>query len=138
MNAVLVQLLLVVVENMKGLGGAVNMTYSCDGCAIRTATFESSAVSSFRKLNIMKSLQVAFICAGCTYAQYQKVLENSFGIHVANNATFYRTLQEMYPIVKIYILGILCFQRSYKTSKLFTTQCNIWSGNRLKLKRYIN
>ena len=48
----------------------------------------------------MKSLQVAFICAGCTYAQYQKVLENSFGIHVANNATFYRTLQEMYPIAK--------------------------------------
>ena len=81
---------------LKGLGGAVNMTYSCDGCSNRTATFESSAVSSSRKLNIMKSLQVAFICAGCTY---QKVLENSFGIHVANNATFYRTLQEMYPII---------------------------------------
>ena len=73
------------------------MTYSCDGCANRTAMFESSATTSSGKLNIMKAMQVAFICAGCTYAQY---LENLFGIHVASNFSFYKTLQEMYPVVK--------------------------------------
>ena len=57
----------------RGLGGAVTVRYSCDGCGLKGATFEahSKCETLLAGSNtITVSLQVAFIIAGCTRATH--------------------------------------------------------------------
>ena len=46
------------------------------------------------------ALQVAFIVAACSYAQYEKVLAHTLGMPVVSARQFYTTLELMYPHVK--------------------------------------
>ena len=59
----------------RGLGGAVTVRYSCDGCGLKGATFEAhskceTVLAGSNTISV--SLQVAFIIAGCTHATYCK------------------------------------------------------------------
>ena len=58
---------------LKGLGGAVNMTYECSGCDNTSVIFESSVTALSGKPVIMKAMQVASICAGLTYTHYLNI-----------------------------------------------------------------
>ena len=67
----------------RGLGGAVTVRYSCDGCGLKGATFEAHSkcetmLASSNTISV--SLQVAFIIAGCTHTTYYKALSHSLGI----------------------------------------------------------
>ena len=67
----------------RGLGGAVTVRYSCDGCGLKGATFEAhskceTVLAGSNTISV--SLQVAFIIAGCTHATYCKALNHSLGI----------------------------------------------------------
>ena len=87
---------------LKGLGGAVDIDYDCTGCAERRLTFNSSALCEASGQNVVRlALQVAFIAAGCSYAQYEKVLAHTLGMPVVSAHQFYTTLELMYPHVKI-------------------------------------
>ena len=55
----------------RGLGGAVTVRYSCDGCGLKGATFEAhskceTVLAGSNTISV--SLQVAFIIAVCTHA----------------------------------------------------------------------
>ena len=64
----------------RGLGGAVTVRYSCDGCGLKGATFEAhskceTVLAGSNTISV--SLQVAFIIAGCTRTTYYKTLSHS-------------------------------------------------------------
>ena len=109
------------------LGGAVIMSYNCSECDNRPATFESTGIALSGEPIIMKAMQVASICAGLTYAQYRKFLENSFGIHTASSATFSKTLKEMYPVVKS-MLDDICNEAKTEMKGVDTSELGSW-GN---------
>ena len=59
-----------------GLGGAVTVRYSCDGCGLKGATFEAhskceTVLAGSNTISV--SLQVAFIIAGCTHTTYSTI-----------------------------------------------------------------
>ena len=87
----------------RGLGGAITVRYSCDGCCLKGATFEAhskcKAVLAHSN-TISVSLQVAFIIAGSTHATYCKTLGHSLGIHAVSAPTFMCTIRAMHSIVE--------------------------------------
>lgn len=52
------------------MGGAVTITYMCDGCLDRLVFQTSSTNTQVAKTDIQLAAQVAFITAGCTYTYY--------------------------------------------------------------------
>ncbi len=85
---------------LVGLGGAVDIAYSCTGCLQRQLTFNSSIQhEASGQTAIGLALQVAFIAAGCNHAQYKKVLAHTFGMYAVSSTQFYSTLRMMYPHV---------------------------------------
>ena len=87
----------------RGLGGAVTVRYSCDGCGLKGATFEAhskceTVLAGSNTISV--SLQVAFIIAGCTHATYCKALSHSLGIDAVSAPTFMCTIRAMHSIVE--------------------------------------
>ena len=75
-----------------GLGGALSITYACNGCANQWALFETSSKYELDcATEISVAAQVAFIIAGCTHMTYYKVLKHALGIEAAGTAeAFFR------------------------------------------------
>ena len=58
-----------------GLGGALSITYICDGCQLQRAEFKTSSVCKLINTSeISVCVQTAFIIAGCTHATYCSML----------------------------------------------------------------
>ena len=84
-----------------GLGGALSITYACNGCANQWALFETSSKYELDcATEISVAAQVAFIIAGCTHMTYYKVLKHALGIEAVSWPMFDSTIKRMYPIVK--------------------------------------
>ena len=87
-----------------GLGGALEVDIFCSGCDQRFEYASSPRIqplpSTMPTPAVSLAMQVAFICAGCTHAQYHKVLGLGLGMKKMSSATFQRTLKLMYPVVK--------------------------------------
>ena len=73
---------------MVGFGGTVRINYDCTGCIERRLTFNSSAVTAHGQPDLSLALQVGFVAAGCSYAEYRKVLAQALGIHVVSFPQF--------------------------------------------------
>ena len=82
-----------------GLGGAISITYACNGCASQWALFKTSKYELGCATEISIAVQVAFIIAGCTHVTYYKVLKHALGIEGVS-WPFDSTIKRMYPIVK--------------------------------------
>ena len=87
----------------RGLGGAITVRYSCDGCGLKGATFEAhskceTVLAGSNTISV--SLQVAFIIVGCTHATYCKALSHSLGIDAVSAPTFMCTIRAMHSIVE--------------------------------------
>ena len=64
--------------NLTGLEGAGNIDYDCTGCLECWLSFSSSALCEASGQNVVcLALLVAFIAAGCSYTQYEKVLAHT-------------------------------------------------------------
>ena len=65
-----------------GLGGSINICYTCSGCVMKYAQLEASSkydgVGSMTEIGM--AVQVAFIIAGCTHTTYFKTDDVSRGI----------------------------------------------------------
>ena len=81
-----------------GLGGALCITYVCDGCQFQRAEFKASSVCKL--INASECVQTAFIIAGCTHATYYKVLQHALGIEAVSMDVFMHTIRLMFPVVK--------------------------------------
>ena len=85
---------------MAGFGGTVRINYDCTGCIERRLTFDSSAVTAHDQPDLSLALQIGFVVAGCSYAQYHKVLAEALGMYAVSFGQFYKTLKILHPIVE--------------------------------------
>ena len=110
-----------------GLGGALNITYVCDGCQLRGANFTTCALSKLiNHSEISLCIQVAFIIAGCTHATYYKTLQHSLGIAAVGMHVFLRTIELMFPIVKK-MLDELCETAKQEMRDMGAEQLGSWA-----------
>ena len=78
--------------NSSGLGGTISLSYAYSVCAVKGAVFKASVKYPLGNMsNVSRSLQVAFILAGCTHATYYKTLRHALGIKAVNERVFNRT-----------------------------------------------
>ena len=94
----------------SGLGGALSITFVCNGCALKWAKFDTCAhykLSSGSTSAISVFVQVAFILAGSTHATYYKTLQHALGMKTVSKRAFLRTIERMHPVVKA-MLDELC------------------------------
>ena len=85
---------------MAGFGGTVRIQYDCTGCIERRLTLDSSTVTAHDQPDLSLALQIGFIVAGCSYAQYSKVLAHALGMRAVSFLQFYKTLKILHPIVE--------------------------------------
>ena len=88
----------------KGLGGAIKVFFVCNGCWVRTASFNSSlnyeGPSSACVVGF--ALQVAFFISGRTYADYNRAVNMCLGMSGVSPTTFYQTIKYVYePVLDI-------------------------------------
>ena len=79
-----------------GLGGAVSIGYTCNGCVSQTTLLETSAkyeLTSISEISI--AVQVAFIVVGCTY---YKTLKPALGIDAVEWHQFQSTIALLWLI----------------------------------------
>ena len=113
-------------KKAQGLGGAIEVTYQCSGCEARSLTFSTVVVGEISEQPLLSiSLQVAFICAGCTHANYTKVLEKALGMCTVNEKEFYHTLELMYPYTKE-ILDGMCEEAKAEMRAMDPKQLGSW------------
>ena len=74
----------------RGLGGALSVTFACNGCASQWALFDTCAkdqLSTGYTSDISVCVQVAFILAGSTHTTYYKTLQHALGIKAVSMGT---------------------------------------------------
>ena len=114
----------------RGLGGAVTVRYSCDGCGLKGATFEAhskceTVLAGSNTISV--SLQVAFIIAGCTHATYYKALNHSLGIDTVSAPTFMCTIRAMHYIVES-MLDEVCEADKQEMRDVKESQLGSWKN----------
>ena len=110
-----------------GLGGAVSIKYTCNGCVCKTAMFETSTRFELgRSCDISTAVQVAFIVAGCTHMTYYKVLNHALGIDAASWPTFQSTIEKMYPVVKM-MVDQMCDEAKLEMKSMDQSELGSWS-----------
>ena len=71
-----------------GLGGALCISFACDGCSKQRVTLRPAEFSLKQKSRVSICVQVAFILAGATHATYVKVLQLALGMEAVAMVTF--------------------------------------------------
>ena len=110
---------------LNSLGGAVSICYSCNGCTVQRALFESCLRDNDSN-KVSMSVQVAFIIAGCTHATYYKALKQALGIEAVSANTFMTTIVKMYPVVK-QMVNEMCEDGKNQMKCMDPTQLGSWS-----------
>ena len=84
-----------------GLGGAMKIIIACNGCKMRSLTFDSSPlVESSRRSIVGMALQVAFYASGCTHIQYYRTLKQFLGVSTVTCKPFYGMIKLVYSHVR--------------------------------------
>ena len=111
-----------------GLGGAINIRYTCSGCVMKYAQLEASSkydgVGSMTEIGM--AVQVAFIIAGCTHTTYFKTLKGALGIDAVCPQIFQYTIEMMYPVVKG-MLNAMCDEAKKEMRSMDQTQLGSWT-----------
>ena len=84
----------------EGLGGAIKIVIACNGCKMRSLTFDSSPLVESSCLTMVGlALQVAFYACGCTHMQYYCTLRQFLGVSAVTCKSFYDMIKLVYPCV---------------------------------------
>ena len=111
---------------LAGLGGAVEMTYSCSECSRRVVTFRSSVEHETTKQTVVGlALQVAFACAGCTHAKYHRALELALGLHTVTLHQYHKTLEIMALHVSA-LLDEMCEEAKQEMKDMDPSEIGSW------------
>ena len=108
-----------------GLGGAVSIFFTCNGCFLHHAHFESS-VQYEGTSEVSIAVQVAFMVAGCTHANYYRALKQALGMDTVSPDTFMSTIVRMYPVVK-QMVDEMCKEAKNDMKSMDQTQLGSWS-----------
>ena len=91
-----------------GLGGSINITFTCNGCQLRTVQFKGSALlENSRRTVVGLALVVAFIVTGHGFSKFNKTLNQCLGIQAVSKNRFYEVITKMYTHVQD-ILNDMC------------------------------
>ena len=71
-----------------GLGGALCISFACDGCSKQRVTLRPAEFSLKQKSCVSICVQVAFILVGATHATYVKLLQLALGMEAVAMVTF--------------------------------------------------
>ena len=115
-----------VVITSKGLGGALSVTYRCDGCRIQGARFDTSYQQTGHTSEISEAVKVAFIVSGCTHTTYCKVLQHALGMNAIYAPSFINTIRKMYPIVET-MVDDMCEEAMEAMKKMDQKVLGSWS-----------
>ena len=110
----------------SGMGGAACFAFRCSSCGGRKVNFDSSSQRENGSPALSAALQVAFICAGASYAQYKRVLRHFFGMQCVSSNTFYRTIEKMHGHVKS-ILDDICLEARQQMKDMDQGELGSWS-----------
>ena len=81
-----------------GLGGTINITFTCNGCQLRSVSFQGSAmVEASRRTVVGLALAVAFIVSGHGYAKFNRTLNQCLGMQAISKNRFYEVIKLIYP-----------------------------------------
>ena len=108
------------------MGGAAGFMFRCTSCGGREVKFNTSSERENGSPALSAALQVAFICAGASYAQYRRVLRHTFGLRCVSGSTFYRRIEEMYEHVKA-ILDDICLEERQQMKDMDQNELGSWS-----------
>ena len=109
-----------------GMGGAAGFMFRCTSCGGREVKFNTSSERENGSPALSAALQVAFICAGASYAQYRRVLRHTFGMRCVSGSTFYGRIEEMYEHVKA-ILDDICLEERQQMKDMDQNELGSWS-----------
>ena len=80
------------------LGGAINITYACSGCQLRSVNFQgSSTVEVSRRTVVGLALAVAFIVTGDGFPKFNNTLNQCLGIQGISKNRYYEVIQLIFP-----------------------------------------
>lgn len=100
--------------------------FACTGCTNRNLAFHSSVTVVLSKRTIVSlAMQVAFVVAGCTHAQYSKVLKQCLGISSVSASTFYDIIKLIHPVVHG-MLTEMCDEAKSEMKSLGPTVIGSW------------
>ena len=109
------------------LGGAVSIFFTCNGCFLHHAHFESSVrYEGTCTSEASVAVQVAFMVAGCTHANYYRALKQALGMDTVCPNTFMSTIVRMYPVVK-QMVDEMCEEAKNDMKTMNQTQLGFWS-----------
>ncbi len=109
----------------KGLGGALSVTYVCNGCKIQGARFDTSYLRG-NTSEVCEAVKVAFIVSGCTHATYCKALQHTLGLNAVCAPSFLNTIRKMYPVVKT-MVDDMCNEAMEAMQKMDQEELGSWS-----------
>ena len=82
----------------------MNIVFGCNGCEMRSITFQGSMqVEGSKRTVVGLALAVAFIISGHGFAKFNKTLNQYLGISALSKQRYYEVIELMYP----HIAGIL-------------------------------
>ena len=109
-----------------GLGGSINIFFTCNGCKLRSVSFKgSSMVEASRRTLVGLALTVGFIVSGHGFAKFNKTLNQCLGIQAISKNRFYEVVKLIYPHISD-IVNEMCDQEKAKMKAIDEEELGSW------------
>ena len=110
-----------------GLGGSMNVVFTCNGCELRTVNFCGSALVEGSKRTVVSlALAVAFFITGHGYAKFSRTLRQCLGISCVSKNRYFETIKLVYPCVTD-ILNGMCDEEKERMKGIDDGELGSWS-----------
>ena len=109
-----------------GIGGTLNLTFSCSDCQLRKINFSGSMyVEGSKRTVVGLALAVAFFITGHCYAKFSKTLRQCLGIACISKNAYYEVIKLVYPHITE-ILNEMCEDEKNRMKKLPSKDLGSW------------
>lgn len=112
--------------DVVGLGGTIKITFQCNGCKLRSVTFDGSTlVEGSRRTVVGLALAVAFVVTGHGFSKFKKTLQESLGISVLSKNRFFEVVKLIHPCISD-ILNGMCEEEKNSMKKIAKETLGSW------------
>ena len=110
-----------------GLGGSMNVQFTCNCCGLRNVNFQGSLLVEGSKRTVVSlAVTVAFIITGHGFAKFSKTLNSCLGISALSKNRYYEVLTLIYPHVND-ILDDMCLEEQERMQEKEDDELGSWS-----------
>lgn len=108
------------------LGGTINLHFRCNGCELRSVSFQGSSLVEGSKRTVVRlALVVAFFLTGHGFAQFDRTLKQCLGIACVSKNVYYDIIKLVYPHLKD-ILDEMCNKEKERMKSLPDEDLGSW------------